>query len=265
MSHLPRQEILRLIGTDRLIEENPPLNSPEFELCLQPDSYDFRIGVVVAAGAPRVDRAHPRWDLPPGEMAIIVTEEIVNMPAALGAEVTPRALILSDGLLVLAAPHIDPGYQGPLTARIVNLRDKPYPLEFATPMLTTRFYRLAAPVDNLVPVVVSKREKLERARRESRDTFNRLFMRPEEIVLKSELTTTAVTQALTWLALLVPAIVAFVPFSIPVFWNHGVRMLGKALWIQVAIMAGAVIVVFPLLIMYYWFMFRLVTRRRKEA
>lgn len=41
--------------------------------------------------------------------------------------------------------HIDPGYEGHLTVRVVNLWDKTYELTQGTPLLVVRFYDLDQP------------------------------------------------------------------------------------------------------------------------
>jgi len=159
--------------------------------------------------------------LPPGEMAVIVTVEEADIPAEYAAEVSPPNYLLNDGLLVLAASHVDPGYRGPLTARVVNFLDKPYRLSRALHILTIRFYRLDESTDHPYRGNVSYQDKVNKAIRESRDTLNRLFPSKDELVLKKDLRSAAIGQALSWLSILVPVIAILVPFSIPVFWRLG--------------------------------------------
>jgi len=225
------------------------VDSGECEECLQPDSFDFRIGVAVAGGLEVVNEAQRVWQLQPGEMAIIITEESVDLPADMAAEVSPRLSILNEGVLVLTAPHVDPGYSGPLTARVINLLDNPYPLRFERPMLTVRFYLLDRATDR-PSSSVSPREKLDKAIRESRDTFHRLFHSERDLVLKSELHREAFLQGLQWLALLLPAIAVVFPFSVPIFWKLGTQAASQDPWVVVLIVCATLLFLAPLFVLY---------------
>ena len=252
MSHLPRQLLFQRIQQEHrpLVENTAPFHSPIFDECLQPDSLDVRIGAVLANGLRVVDASRLEWQLPPGEMAIIVTREVVNMPAELAGEVSPRASILNDGVLVLAAPHIDPGYSGPLTARIINLLDKPYLLTFEAPMLTVRFYELILPTDRPSQDSVSMAQKVDRALKESRDTFNRLFLKPEEVVFKDQFRSLLFVEGYTWVALLLAAVAFVIPFSWPFFWSLGAQFLIKyPAWVTPVAVVVALIVI-PLFLLY---------------
>ena len=177
MSHLPRQDIrLRIEDLARpLVGGTSPPGSPEFERQLQPDSFDVRIGVVVAGGRQVIDQGNRLWELPPGEMAIIITSESLNMPSGLAAEVGPRLSVLNEGLLVLTAPHVDPGYSGPLSARVINLLDRPFPLKYGELILTVIFYELTAETDRPYWENITPEEKIAKALKESRFTLNRLY------------------------------------------------------------------------------------------
>lgn len=251
MSHLARQHIkARLQGAEPLVTGAPPESCAEFDRWLQPDSVDLRIGVVVADGIEVVDGAHPVWQLPAGEMATIITREKVRLGSDLGAEVSPRQSVLDDGLLVLAASHVDPGYSGPLKARVINLLDKPYRLSADTSVLTVRFYELKEPTQLAYQENVGDKVKLEKALKESRDTFNRLFLREEDVVLRKDLRSAAAVEALTWLALIVPATAVVLPFSIPFFWSLGADVAAKQptlVW-PVVVISGLLLV--PLLALY---------------
>lgn len=267
MSHLVRQEIRALIKSGKLLRGTPSFDSPEFEFCLQPDSFDLRIGTVVANGRPVI--LQPRqyeYMLPPGEMAIVVTEEQVDIPTDMAGEVSPPNYMLNAGLLVLAAPHVDPGYQGPLTARVVNLLDKSYHLSASLHILTIRFYRLSAQTECPYDKNVAYTEKLNRAVQESRDTFNKLFLSEEELVLKRDLRSAAFIEALTWLSVLVPVIAVLVPFSVPFFWRLGQDLSSAHPQLVELVPLFAVIILGPLfLVGYSWFWLwvgRRVFRRR---
>jgi deoxycytidine triphosphate deaminase len=249
MSHLPRQEILKRVqrATQPLIENVPTPDSAEFNKFFQPDSVDLKIGVVVARGKKMLDSAQRTWDLSPGEMAVIITKELLNVPDNMAGEVGPMARILSEGLLVLAASHVDPGYRGPLTARVINLLDTPYTLKFDERVLTLRFYKLESDTDRSYTDNKTYEERVEEAVKESRKTFNRVLFPEEDLVFKKDLNREAIVHALKWLAILVPPFFVALPVSFRFFWELGEQLYKQnARWVMIA---GGILFA-PLIIIY---------------
>src|SRR5574341_966324 len=143
MTHLTKQEILAKVSSRRpLILNTPESTSEEFKESFQPDSYDLRIGPTAVNGRLEITEKQQLYWLRPGEKAIVLTKEDVDMPANLAAEVSPTNYLLKEGLLVIAPSHVDPGYKGPLTARVINLSNNDYPLKLGDRILTIRFYQL---------------------------------------------------------------------------------------------------------------------------
>jgi deoxycytidine triphosphate deaminase len=85
--------------------------------------------------------------LQPGQMMFVVTREEVNMPLNLSATVFSRNKLSRDGILALNAGHIDPGYRGPITIRLINLRATTYTIKLGIPIYTIVFQELSKEVD----------------------------------------------------------------------------------------------------------------------
>lgn len=220
MSHLPRKKIIeRLDMKPPLLERTPcRTRDPErFENLLQADTYDLRIGLVASGGRPVIDGQNNDFMLPSGDMAIILTQEIVNIHLDLAAEVSPPNYLLSDGLLVIAPSHVDPGYSGRLTARVINLREKEYHLKANDHVLTIRFCKLIEETDKPYEKKASDQEKISSAIKQSRDTFKKFILSEENIVLKKDLRREALIEGLIWILILVPTIGMVIPFSKPFF------------------------------------------------
>lgn len=269
MSHLPRQEILNLLsGTTPLLQNTPALGSQEFEESLQPDSYDLRIGLVAANGEKVIGDHQEQHMLPPGEMAIVLTRECVNMPLNLAAEVSPPNYLLSRGLLVVVPSHVDPGYAGPLTARVINLLNKPYRLAANEHILTIHFYKLEPATDTGYRHNRSRADKISETIRESRDSSNKLFLNQEDIVFKKELKREATVEALFWVSVLLPAIGVIIPFTIMVTWKWGMNQLERSPWLVDYIFPVLLIILAAFLItgscIYFAWVWRLLKKRKAQ-
>jgi deoxycytidine triphosphate deaminase len=67
--------------------------------------------------------------LKPGQMMFVVTHEDVCLPKHIYATVYSRNKLSRDGILALNAGHIDPGFQGPIIIRLINLKSTNYTLQ----------------------------------------------------------------------------------------------------------------------------------------
>ena len=93
------------------------------ETGIRGDCYDFRIGHVLRKGQQAVSGTGTVV-LKPGEMATLVTHEELNMPFHITGMVIPRNSSALNGILMLNAGHVDPGWKGPIMAQVVNLSDQ---------------------------------------------------------------------------------------------------------------------------------------------
>lgn len=138
MSILSNVEIRNLSGTEPLIMDFEPN-------CLQPASYDMRVGSVFRDGQV-IDAAHSKSSeqisLEPGEVITMTTLESLNMPPGIAGTAYAINAQSSEGLLVLNPGHVDPGYKGYLTVLAINMRRVPYVVSRKDKIFTIVFQRL---------------------------------------------------------------------------------------------------------------------------
>ena len=77
--------------------------------------------------------------LKPGQMMFIVTHEDVKLPNHIYATVYSRNKLSRDGILALNTGHIDPGFEGPIIIRLINLRSLNYTLQLGDRIFTIVF------------------------------------------------------------------------------------------------------------------------------
>ncbi|MBW2090922.1 MAG: hypothetical protein JRI34_02210 [Deltaproteobacteria bacterium] len=121
MTFLSKQSIRDLLYT--LIE--PTLGRDEVDNgALQPSSIELRLGNevylsgeknLVLLGADKKEVA-----IKPGELAILLTEEKVNIPRTLMGFISIRNRYKSMGLINISGFHVDPGFKGKLTFSVYN-------------------------------------------------------------------------------------------------------------------------------------------------
>jgi hypothetical protein len=76
-------------------------------------------------------------------MIFVITHEDVVLPADMVATVYSRNSLALKGILALNAGHIDPGFEGPIVVRLINLRATPWTLTLGEPIFTIVFQTLS--------------------------------------------------------------------------------------------------------------------------
>jgi deoxycytidine triphosphate deaminase len=108
--------------------------------------YDFRLGTRVLFGrqAPMdlTAAGQPPW-LRPGELAYVLSEERLNLPPDVKAELSNKRKMSHAGGLVLGGFAIDPGYKGRLMFALYNISSTPFMLQPGKKLIAAQFYRLA--------------------------------------------------------------------------------------------------------------------------
>ncbi len=101
------------------------LSEDELELCLDAASYKLRLGDEANMGGDwtpiSIDRP---LVLPPHQVAVVKTHEIINIPRFLIARWNLRVKWVYEGLLWTGGPQVDPGWEGHLYCPIYNLADR---------------------------------------------------------------------------------------------------------------------------------------------
>ena len=154
MGVLNSQAIERYLRQRQLIlNPRPGQNGRPFDI--QNDSYDLSAGTAVWK-TPTSDRyggnvetrsyspelpenVQPTVTVQPGQMIFVVTHEDILMPPCLCGTVYSRNSLALAGILALNAGHVDPGYQGPIVIRLINLRAIPWTLTLGAPIFTITF------------------------------------------------------------------------------------------------------------------------------
>jgi dCTP deaminase len=124
---------------------------PFEEPCLQPASYDFRVGnQAFLSGTDEVTDVANKGlvIIEPGEFAVIATRESVQCDPQHAAQLGLDSKYARQGLVLLSGPQIDPGFHGVLIVRVTNLSPRRVTLMYEAPFLTVQFFRLARPVSN---------------------------------------------------------------------------------------------------------------------
>ena len=129
MPILNRPKIQSLLKYGHLVR-NPDLDA-DGTFKVEAASYDLRVGTLLwlesdtqevrrrdfDAGTPSPDS----FTLQPGQMVFVVTLEDLVLPPTICGTVYSRNRLQKDNILALNAGHVDPGYDGPIMIRLVNL------------------------------------------------------------------------------------------------------------------------------------------------
>jgi deoxycytidine triphosphate deaminase len=108
---------------------------------LSPCSYDLRIGTIFLDDKIIKETADGirQVILQPGEIISVFTLEELSMPSNVAGTAFAINAMSSDGLLVLNPGHIDPGFKGPLSVRLINIRATPKAILLGMPIFTIIF------------------------------------------------------------------------------------------------------------------------------
>ena len=175
MSILPARTIRAEIAAGRLIKNADPDQ-------VQPCSYDLRIGTIFQNGK-SITQPHAgaadQIELKPGGVVSMFTLEELSLPADVCATVFPLNSQSSKGLLVLNPGHVDAGFNGAITVKLLNISRHEKILKLGEPIFTAIFDRLEAPTNEPYPPATTTRVQRERAfaqndLNESPDTLSKL-------------------------------------------------------------------------------------------
>ncbi|UCE61722.1 MAG: hypothetical protein JSU63_08230 [Phycisphaerales bacterium] len=117
--------------------------------CAEGLKYDFRLGTrILFSGEQPIDTAnlseHERGQLalPPGHLAFVMTEERLELPDTIKAELSLKRKLSHLGILVLGGFCVDPGYRGRLIFGLYNLSSSPFPLMPGRKLVAAQFFEL---------------------------------------------------------------------------------------------------------------------------
>ena len=133
----------------RAIEEDFLTISDFSEACLQPASYNFRLGNEAITSSRREKEDPSRkglFTIPAGDFALVKTFEHVKLSPSVAGHIGLRSHYSKKGLDILAGPQIDPGFDGYLVVGLTNLSPRDITIPYKEEFCTVEFYRFSEPV-----------------------------------------------------------------------------------------------------------------------
>jgi dCTP deaminase len=115
------------------------------EQCLQPASYDLRVGeegFTLSAGRVISIQNEGVLEIQPGDFALVLTHEKLRLPTNTVGRLGLRSVYARMGLLATVGPQVDPGFEGKVVIGIVNFSSQTIKLHYLTPFCTLELQRL---------------------------------------------------------------------------------------------------------------------------
>ena len=162
MSILARPDI------ERLLANRPPLiENADQTHCLQPASYDLRLGKEYYKEG-KIERLgegekkNETWlDIPAYALVMVTTYEKVNMPTNLVARFGLRLSLVKRGVILQNEPQIDPGYSGRLACLLYNLSSEPVRITYLDRFATIEFEKTLSKSATLYEGPYARLDKLD--------------------------------------------------------------------------------------------------------
>jgi dCTP deaminase len=128
-----------------LTSENTPIAQPIldrvrnacYELSLGPETL-----ITSSGGTKRNHQAGEQVLIPPGQAALLITEEELRIPRDVLAFISIRASRKISGLVNISGFHVDPGFRGRLKFSVYNAGSESIVLEVGERMFPIWFYQL---------------------------------------------------------------------------------------------------------------------------
>lgn len=136
---LCKSDISKLIASSNLIADYE-------KSCLQSCSYDLRIGTIFRDGQV-INETHSRAEeqiiIEPGEIVSVLTLERLKLPKDIAGTAFAINSQSREGLMVLNPGHVDPGFEGSLSVKAINLRKVSLPISREDKIFTVIFEKIA--------------------------------------------------------------------------------------------------------------------------
>lgn len=118
------------------------IDEQELKECLDAASYKLRLGDEANVGGVwKPISSDKPLVLPPHQVAVVKTHEIVNIPRFLIARWNLRVKWVYEGLLWTGGPQVDPGWKGQLYCPIYNLAERELVIPYKERVFTIDFAR----------------------------------------------------------------------------------------------------------------------------
>jgi dCTP deaminase len=143
MAFLAKQQIRDRISRGELIKDGSFR-----ERNLHQASYDLSLGseiYIVGESSPkRLKADEPYASLPPGQFAILISDEDVIIPNDILAFISIRSKFKFQGLVNISGFHVDPSFSGRLRFGVQNVGPSDVHLKFGEPTFTIFFAELSS-------------------------------------------------------------------------------------------------------------------------
>jgi len=148
MPILNKSQIKKLLEADKLIHNAASDENGDFSI--EAASYDLRVGTLLWQDAStksvRLIEFDDKKPLPepltvqPGQMVFVITHEELCLPPDVCGTVYSRNKLQKENILALNAGHVDPGYEGPIIIRLINLGLHSWPIRVGDAVFTVVFH-----------------------------------------------------------------------------------------------------------------------------
>jgi deoxycytidine triphosphate deaminase len=185
MPILSKTEIQSKIDSGELIIH--ALRDSDGNPVVEPASYDLRAGVVIWKD-PLVQKIQRRnFDpavtpgmqmvvtLSPGQMIFVITHEELMLPEDISGTVYSRNRLQKENILALNAGHVDPGFEGPIMIRLINLGSSEWTLPLGEPVFTVVFHTIRVKDGSSRHGPRTKDETIKTAMRTAAQAFSNPF------------------------------------------------------------------------------------------
>ncbi len=139
---LPREKIVDYINNNQIIIKNFS------EKCLEPASYDIRLGPegITSSSKKKINIEETGYlTIEAGEFAVFLSLEYFKMPNDIVGNIGMKSKFARKGLILLAGLQIDPGFKGYLTLRMFNTSTQTIALSFKEKIGMIQFIQLIVP------------------------------------------------------------------------------------------------------------------------
>jgi|GEM_PF-2082474 len=196
MPLLDKGEISNLIDAGWLVLNHARDDSGNPKV--EPASYDLRAGVVIwkeektsiiqqKSFAENDSGSAELITLKPGQMVFVITHEELKLPLYVAGTVYSRNKLQKENVLALNAGHVDPGYQGPIIIRLINLGAVPWTFRLGDAVFTVAFHTVMVSDGAVGHPARSKSVMVEAATQAARNAFSNPFHDLYEIQIQLQL------------------------------------------------------------------------------
>jgi deoxycytidine triphosphate deaminase len=115
------------------------------------------------------------WEIGPAETLVVMTRENITMPSDVCGTYAPLFRLAKQGVMLLNASIVEPGYSGPLSCFLANFSAGPVTLRQDAPIAKILFHKISGPPAEPKPEVIERRRYEEDLAEDAR-RYHRSFM-----------------------------------------------------------------------------------------